>query len=281
MQKIAWFLVFVVLVACLAGCGQQSQTIVATTDQPSGYNQIHQINSNELTQNTIIHEGLTELLPDMKNLIRDSLDGKDYLDWAQFEAVSEIREFKSPDLVGDFTETTAFYVASSHMIVVCPKFFSIGNGDQQTYTLAHELVHSLVGVGEDGKEKSMNLFIEGVTDHLAGLILTNANLNYSLTYQNELYCISWLMALYGTEEIAKTICSGKILEFIDEQTGRANAGAEVHNALATLDHSKNSEEVKNAILTEIEILRKMSNLNVETRERFTAIFKAAYAPYLN
>ena len=41
-----------------------------------------------------------------------------------------------------FAETTAFYAAGSHAIVVCPKFFDIGNGDQQTYILAHELVHS-------------------------------------------------------------------------------------------------------------------------------------------
>jgi hypothetical protein len=69
------------------------------------------------------------VLPDLKNLIKNSLGEKDYLNWGQFEDVSEIREFKSPELVGDFAETTAFYPAGSRMVIVCLKFFAIENGD--------------------------------------------------------------------------------------------------------------------------------------------------------
>lgn len=281
MKKIiAWLaLISMVLSACLSGCGQQEQT--AVTSPPSEYNQPHWIQSNELAENTIVHEGLTEVLPDLKDLIRGSLGDKDYLDWQQFEAVSEIREFKSPEAVGDFAKTTAFYPTGSHMVVVCPRFFSIGNGDQQTYALAHELVHSLTGSGKGGEEKSMNLFMEGITDYLADSMLVNTSLNYTLVYQNELYCIFWLAALYGDDEITKVVCDGEILEFIDEQAGRAGAGAELHNALATLDKSADRDEVKNAILTEIDILITVSGLNIEVSEKFTEIFKAAYAPYLN
>ena len=277
-RKIALLLVCTMFVTCLVGCGQQNQT---TTNQPSEYNQLHQIRSDELNQNTVIHEGLTELLPDLKNLIKDSLSDKDYLDWTQFESVSEIREFKSPELVGDFVETTAFYAAGSHAIVVCPKFFDIGDGDQQTYVLAHEAIHSLVGVSKTGEERSVNLFVEGITDYLAGSILADTNLNYSLTYQNELYCIHWLVALYGSDQITEIICNGEIIDFINERTGRDNAGIELHNALATLDHGKDGEEIKKAILTEIDILRAMSGTNVEIREKYTEIFQTAYAPYLN
>ena len=279
MRKITLFLACIIFATCLVGCGQQSQ--MTTVSQPSEYNQMHQISSGTLEQNTVVHEGLTEILPDLKNLIRDSLNRNSYLDWAQFEDVEEIREFKSPEMVGDFAETTAFYAVGSHAIVVCPKFFDIGNGDQQTYILAHELVHSLVGVGENGGEQSMNLFIEGITDYLVGSMLADTDLNYSLTYQNELYCIYWLVALYGTDTITESICCGQILDFINEQAGQVNAGTRLHNALATLDHRKDHEIVKEAILTEIEILRAMSGSNVETRDEFTAIFKAAYAPYLN
>lgn len=240
-----------------------------------------QIYSKDLEKNTVIHEGLTEILPDLKDLVRASLDDKGYLNWAQFEEVSEIREFKSPELVGDFAETTAFYAAGSHAIVVCPKFFGIENGDQQTYALAHELTHSLVGTGKDGEERSMNLFIEGITDYLVGTMLAGTSLKYDLTYQNELYCISWLTAIYGTDEIVETIRDGEIIEFIDKQTGRANAGAELHNALGTLDHGRDHEAIKNSLLTEIDILRTMSGSNIELREKYTEIFKTAYAPYLN
>ncbi len=278
MRKIALFLACIIFVACLVGCGQKNQTIA---NQPSEYNRLHQIGSEELKQNTILHEGLTELLPDLKDLIRDSLSDKDYLDWAQFENVSEIREFKSPELVGDFAETTAFYAAGSNAIVVCPKFFDIGDGDQQTYVLAHEAIHALVGVGEDGKERTVNLFVEGITDYLTGSILADTNLSYSLTYQNELYCFYWLVALYGADQITETICSGRIIDFINEQAGRDNAGIELHNALAILDHGKDSGEIKKAILTEVDILRAMSGTNVEIREKFTEIFETAYAPYLN
>lgn len=278
MRKIALLLAFVIFAACLVGCGQQNQTIA---DQPSEYNRLHQIRPEELKQNTILHEGLTELLPDLKDLIRDSLNDKDYLDWEQFESISEIREFKNPEVAGDFAETTAFYAAGSNAIVVCPRFFEIRDGDQQTYVLAHEAIHALVGVGKDGNERSMNLFIEGITDYLVGSILADTDLNYSLTYQNELYCLYWLVALYGTDQITETICNGSVIDFINEQADRDNAGIELHNALATLDHGKDSGEVKKAILTEIGILRAMSGSNVEIREKFTEIFETAYAPYLN
>lgn len=281
MKKIIALLVLVgvVLSACLSGCGQQEQT--TATSPPSEYNQPHWIQSNELAENTIVYEMLTEVLPDLKDLIRGSLGDKDYLDWQQFEAVSEIREFKNSEAVGDFAETTAFYPTGSHMVVVCPRFFSIGNGDQQTYVLTHELVHALTGSGKGGEEKSMNLFMEGITDYLTDSMLMNTSLKYTMVYQNELYCIFWLTALYGDDEITKVVCDGEILEFIDEQAGRAGTGAELHNALATLDKSTDRGEVKNAILAEIDILRTMSGPNTEVSEKFTEIFKAAYAPYLN
>jgi hypothetical protein len=232
-------------------------------------------------ENTIIHEGLTEVLPDLKTLVRDSLSKKDYLNWEQFETVSEIREFKSPELVGDFAKTTAFYPAGTRMIIVCPKFFAIGNGDQQTYSLAHELVHSLTGVGKSGEEASMNLFMEGITDYLTNSMLVGTNLKYVPTYQNELYCIAWLAALYGDDNIAKIICSGEIISFIDEQAGKTGTGASLHNVLATLDKSNDQKEARDAILTEISILQTMSGEKIEISEKFTEIFKAAYAPYLN
>lgn len=95
MKKIIALLVLVGMIfsVCLAGCGQQSQ--IAETSQPSGYGQLHQVESNVLMENTIIHEGLTEVLPDLKTLVRDSLSEKDYLNWEQFETVSEIRELKA------------------------------------------------------------------------------------------------------------------------------------------------------------------------------------------
>ena len=89
------------------------------------------------------------------------------------------------------------------------------------------------------------------------------------------------MALYGADQITETICSGRIIDFINEQAGRDNAGIELHNALAILDHGKDSGEIKKAILTEVDILRAMSGTNVEIREKFTEIFETAYAPYLN
>lgn len=281
MKKIIALLVLVGMIfsVCLAGCGQQSQ--IAETSQPSEYGQLHQVESNVLMENTIIHEGLTEVLPDLKTLVRDSLSEKDYLNWEQFETVSEIREFKSPELVGNFAETTAFYPAGTHIIVVCPKFFTIGNGDQQTYSLAHELVHSLTGVGKSGEEASMNLFMEGITDYLTNSMLVDTNLKYVPTYQNELYCIAWLAALYGDDGIAKTICGGKIISFIDKQAGKTGTGASLHNVLATLDKSNDQEEVRDAILAEISILQTISGENTEVSEKFTEIFKAAYAPYLN
>ena len=278
MQKIAYLLVCMIFIACLVGCGQQKQTLA---EQPSEYNQLHRIESGELEQNTVINEGLTELLPDLKDLIRDSLRNMDYLDWAQFESLFEIREFKKPELAGDFAETTAFYATGSHAIVVCPKFFDVGDGDQQTYVLAHEAVHALVGVGKNGEESSVNLFVEGITDYLVDSMLTGTNLKYSLTYQNELYCIHWLVALYGTDQITEIIYSGEIIDFVNEQSGKDNAGTMLHNALATLDHSRDSGKVKEAILAEIDILRAMSSSNIEVREKFTEIFETAYAPYLN
>ena len=281
MKKIVALLILasVVFSVCLVGCGQPSQTVA--TSPPSEYNQIHRIESNRLAEDTVVHEGLTDILPDLKDLVRDSLGDRDYLNWEQFEAVCEIREFKSPETVGDFAETTAFYPAGSRMVVVCPKFFNIGDGDQQTYTLAHELVHALTGSGKSGEEKSTNLFMEGITDYLTNSMLINTDLNYTPNYQNELYCIFWLATLYGDDKIVEIICSGRILEFIDEQTGRVGDGANLHNALATLDKSNSREEVRNAILAEINILRAVSGSNIEVSEKFTEIFKTAYAPYLN
>ena len=281
MKKIIALVVLVGMIfsVCLAGCGQQSQ--IAETSQPSEYDQLHQVESNVLMENTIIHEGLTGVLPGLKTLVRDSLSEKDYLNWGQFETVSEIREFKSPELVGDFAETTAFYPAGSCMIIVCPKFFAIGNGDQQTYSLAHELVHSLTGVGRSGEEASMNLFMEGITDYLTNSMLVGTSLKYVPTYQNELYCIAWLAALYGDDNIAKIICGGEIIDFIDGQTGKTGTGASLHNVLATLDKSNDKKEARDAILTGISILQTISGENTEISEKFTKIFQAAYAPYLN
>lgn len=277
-KAICLFLASLIIALCLAGCGDQNQT---TTNQPTSSSQLNQIRSDELEKNTIVHGELTGILPDLKNLVRDSLSDNDFLDWEQFENVSEIREFKDPNLAGDFADKTAFYATGSGIIVVCPNFFSIKEGGQGAYTLTHELIHSLVGVGKSGAEDTMNLFMEGITDYLTNLALFDSGLEYSLNYQNELYCISWLMSLYSPSEIAKIICSGGIIDFINAQAGDSDAGANLHNALFVLDKSKDREEVKNAILSELDILRKISGSNIEIREKFTKIFESAYAPYLN
>ncbi len=263
---------------CLAGCVEQEKT---TTSQPTISSQLNQIRSDELEKNTVIHSGLSSVLPNLKEMIKEALNEHDFLDWEQFENVSEIREFKDPNLAGDFADKTAFYATGSDIIVVCPNFFGIKEGDQQTYTLTHELIHSLVGVGKVGAENTMYLFMEGVTDYLANLVLFDTGLEYSLNYQNELYCISWLMALYGNNEIAKTICGGEIINFVNEQAGNTDAGATLHNSLFILDKSKDREDVKNAILNELDILRTISGSNIEVREKFTKILEAAYVPYLN
>ena len=127
----------------------------------------------------------------------------------------------------------------------------------------------------------MNLFMEGITDYLTNSMLVGTSLKYVPTYQNELYCIAWLAALYGDDNIAKIICSGEIISFIDEQAGKTGTGASLHNVLATLDKSNDQEEVRGAILAEISILQTISGENTEVSEKFTEIFKAAYAPYLN
>lgn len=278
MRKIAWLLL-VSMIFCLAGCAKQEQT--TTTNQPVEHSQSHWIKSKDLKEQTNIHEDLTSVLPDLKEMVTEALGESDYLDWEQFENVTEIREFKDPNLAKTFTDATAFYAAGSHMIIVCPDFFSIESGDQQTYILTHELIHSLVGVGKNGSEETMNCFMEGIADYLANQVLFNTNLDYSLVYQNELYCISWLMALYGNDNIAKIICSGDILDFVSEQTGDSNAGADLHSSLVAIDKSKDHEAVKNAILTEINILKKISGSNTEVCEQFTKLFEKNYAPYLN
>lgn len=277
MRKNIWLLL-VSIIICLAGCAKQEQV---TTSQTTKYSQSQWIESNDLKEQTIIHDGLTDVLPDLKNLVAESLDGYDYLDWSQFKSVAEIREFKDPNLAKTFTDATAFYAVGSNIIVVCPDFFSIENSDQQTYILAHELTHSLVGVGKNGSEETMNRFMEGITDYLVNQVLYNTDLKYDLVYQNELYCLSWLMALYGNDNIVKTICSGNILDFVDEQTGHADAGKKLHDSLVTIDESKDRETVKNAILTEMDILKKMSGSNTKVCEKFTKIFERNYAPYLN
>jgi hypothetical protein len=127
----------------------------------------------------------------------------------------------------------------------------------------------------------MNLFMEGITDYLTNSMLVGASLKYVLTYQNELYWIAWLAALYGDDDIVRIICSGEIINFIDRQTGKTGTGASLHNALVTLDKSNSQKEVRDAILTEIDILRTVSSKNTAVSEKFTEIFKAAYAPYLN
>ncbi len=90
----------------------------------------------------------------------------------------------------------------------------------------------------------MRSFIEGITDYLANLVLVDTGLEYSLTYQNELYCIVWLSSLYGVDRIVKIVYDGDIIDFIDEQAGRSGAGNDLHEALATIDKSKDKTEVK-------------------------------------
>ena len=277
MKKIALFLVTMVVTLSLIGCGQQNQM---ADHQTSSYNQMHRIEHNELQKNTIIHQELTDLLPTLKEWVKESLVEADYLDWEQFENVCEVREFKSPELAGDLSDVVACYPYGTRMIVVCPEFFDSKSGGQRTYNLMHELVHSLVGVGKHGKEEATHLFVEGITDYLTYLVLANTGLDYSLIYLNELNCIAWLATLYGSDSITEMLCTGSILDFVDEKAGEKGAGAKLHNALATIDKSQNREEVKEAILTEIDILRAVSGSNVEVREKLTEAFYASYAPYL-
>ena len=278
MKKITWLLI-VGMIFCLNGCTQREQT--ATIDQPAEHSHSHWVKFSDLKEQTVIHDGLTNVLPDLKELVNGTFRGNDYLDWVQFESVAEIREFEDPNSFEAFTETTAFYAAGSHMIVVCPNFFDIKDSGQQTYILIHELIHSLIGVGKNGAEETMNCFMEGIADYMANQVLFDTGLEYNLVYQNELYCISWLMALYESENITKTICNGDILDFISEQTGDPDAGTNLHSSLAIIDKSKDHEAIKNAILTEMDILKKMSRSNTKVCEQFTNIFEKAYAPYLN
>ena len=239
----------------------------------------------DIAEQTILHEGLTDVLPELKSwIVNSDLSGKEYLQWDQFEKVSQIREFKNQDFARDYTETTAFHIITTDMIVVCPRFFSIESGDQRVYSLMHELMHSLVGVGRSGAESSMNLFIEGITDYLTFVVLSGTNLeDYDLTYKNEIIVISWLASLYGTDTIVESICKGEILDFIDSQSELGN-GSKIHDNLATIDHSTNREEVKAAILSEMDILVEISknSPNADGTWRLLEQFRQSYAaPYLN
>lgn len=276
MKKIAILILLSIFSSIiLTGCKGQNTVASESTSIKS----LNQIASSDLEENTFRHEKLTKILPDLKNSIDDSLKNLNYLDWEQFEKVSEIREFKNLESAETFKTTTAFYATRTNVIIVCPKFFRLQDGNQRTYVLTHELIHSLVGVGKEGEEKSMYLFIEGITDFLADLVLKDSGLNYNLTYQNESYCISWLLSLYGTEKITKEICAGHILDFIDEQT-EAGTGLKLHRALATIDNSENLDEVKNAIIAEMQILEEMSGPNTEISQKFITLFETAYAPFL-
>ncbi len=269
MRKSNLLIIFCLLFSILlTGCND--------TKSPSSLETIHKIEANELAAQTIIHERLTDSLPNLKSLVEKSLKEVDYLDWEQFSKISEIREFKT--LPEEFYETTSFYAAGSSMLVVCPKFFALESGDQKTYALIHELIHSLVGTGRAGEESSMNLFVEGVTDYFSSLVLGDT-LDYSLTYQNELYCLSWLMESCGPNNVAKAICDGTILDLVDDATRTEGSGAKLHNALAILDKSPERNEVKQAIMDEMDILSTLSD--EPTSKKYIEIFNAAYAPYLN
>ena len=281
MKKIIAFIVAISLF-CLAGCSGQSTTEPKT--EATSYNHLRQVNLDDISEQTIPHEGLTEILPELKSwIVNSDLSGKEYLQWDQFEKVSQIREFKNQDLARDYTETTAFHVITTDMIVVCPRFFSIESGDQRVYSLMHELMHSLVGTGGSGVESSMNLFIEGITDYLTFVVLSGTDLeDYDLTYKNEIIVISWLASLYGTDTIVESICKGEILDFVDSQSGLGN-GSKIHEDLATIDHSTDQEEVKAAILSEMEILVEISknSPNADDTWRLLEQFRQSYAPYLN
>ena len=271
-DRVKKVLILTIIVAfCLTGCAEKAN-----------YNHLKQVNVNELEEQTIIHEGLTDTLPTLKEWIwNSSLKEKNYLDWASLEKIATVREFKNAELAEDFAEATAFYVMNTDTMVVCPNFFQIESGGQRTYSLTHELMHSLVGVGQSGAEKSMNLFVEGITDHLTYVVLGDT-LEYELNYRNEVYCISWLMSFYGFDTIAESICNGEILDFIDEKSETGN-GSKLHEDLATIDHSTDMKEVKQAILSEIEILTMLceNSPNADMVQELTEQFQKSYAPCLN
>ena len=101
-----------------------------------------------------------------------------------------------------------------------------------------------------------------------------------MNYKNEIYCLSWLMELYGSEAIVKEVCAGTLVEFVDEKAGEGGIGNQLHESLTIIDYSKDYEEVKDAILAEMDILIKLSSSNNEVREKFTKLFEQGYASYL-
>ena len=284
MRKVVFLLALSVLtMGFLVGCKQEQNNepeVMVEEPDDDQYGHIGKTTIDDLEERTVRHDGLTdESLPGLKELIRGSLRENDFLDWGQFEKVSEIREFKDQESVGEFSDSTAFYPMGSNMVVICPRFFGIEDSEK-VYSLIHEMIHSLVGPGKVGKEESMHLFMEGITDVFTVAVTEANGLEYNMTYWNESYCIVWLTSLYGDKEIARVICNGDILTFIDEKAGEAGCGAKLHNCLTKIDKSSDKKEVKEAILTEIEILQKVSGSNVEVSEKNTEIFEQAYAEYL-
>ena len=231
----------------------------------------------KLERNTVRHDELTDkVLPSIKEDIRDSLGNKEYLNWERFNEISEIRWFKSPELVGEFSDSYAFYDRNLNTVIVCPTFFEL-DGERGAYAIIHELMHSLTCVKEAKKDEE-NLLAEGVADFTAAKVLADIDINCNITYENEVNCIRWLTSLYGIDFVVEKICKGEMADFIDEQAGDGS-GARLYECLETLDRG-NIQSRKEAVLEEIDILQKVSGSNIEVSKEFTEKFESTYAVYL-
>lgn len=198
-------------------------------------------------------------LSPIKQIITEYFKGNDELDWENFDQVSSIRTVNVAsideiqelpvELLQIIVGYQAMYDDDSKAMYLFPAFYE-AQSEMQTHALAHELIHALMSTGHENYSR----LEEGAVDYYTARVLEAAELQNTPVYVGEILAVTWLMDVYGEQEIVKATCDGRLNELVDEATKPGMADKLSQALIIVHTSSGNTTQLTEAANVEYDIL---------------------------
>lgn len=173
----------------------------------------------EAADHATLNSDYTDALSLGKTTVKSALettyaDTNIAFDWNALENLTSVEDVVSWQDEDNSDSAVAMYDHRRSCIYLFPEFYEL-SADEQSYTLLHEIIHSVLN---DSEETTCSLQ-EGITDYLVLKVYQANGLESSFTaYPNELLVVESLIEIYGEEQVLNSACNGQLASLIDTDT---------------------------------------------------------------
>ncbi len=261
MKKVAFsiLLIAVVMFACVSGCSNNIEYKYADNWKPG--TAFVETTSRAFWDEVYAHSeevNLDSTIALLKDVFFENFSDRDF-DWENLTLVKTARYVSvhdpdevsslSQDLLAAMQSCYAMYDDETKCIYLLPNFIN-AEPEEQVCTLIHELAHAAF------KTKRASQLEEGLAEYYTCLFTEAENLAWvDNSYPDEGIAISWLIAIFGEDEVLHAARDGMLQTMIDEAT-KPGLGNTLEEALTYLHYGdkKKAPEMAFAANTMCDIL---------------------------